>query len=119
MDKFKHCNNCNASWNSLEDFICDKNVHLTGYQVNSNDPGKGLFLFIHDTRECQSTLAVKVEHINNYLHSDNPLIPFTPFKSHCPAYCVDQNNLNACQNKLCKGSTIRQMLQEILKKKAA
>lgn len=114
MKAYKQCLNCLKTWSTFSEFLSDTQVHLSGYQVHATDPGKGLFLFMHASADCQSTLAVKVEDIflNMQKKREVPK-PFRVYGPHCPGLCDEIANFGNCNNSLCKGNTIRKILNEI------
>lgn len=110
-EDFKSCPKCQAVWTSRDQFLRDADVELIGYQVNLMHREKGLFLFNHNT--CHTTMAIKVANMESLYHG--PVYSENMSRTDkCPAYCMDKNNLAACENS-CSYAHIRQLLQIIMK----
>ncbi len=59
---FKQCPLCGKVWNTIDEFLSDKELHLNGYQGNMKRllDGRerfGLLLFTHCNEQCGTTLA--------------------------------------------------------------
>ena len=59
---FKQCPLCGKVWNTIDEFLSDKELHLNGYQGNMKRllDGReqfGLLLFTHRAEQCGTTLA--------------------------------------------------------------
>lgn len=106
-------------WDTFERFISDKDIYLSGYQAHATDPGKGLFLFAHDVRDCFSTLVIKVETFQEIIDRTQKLEPFLVSQENCPGYCENVTELRPCHNVNCKGNAIRQMMVDIINLKKA
>jgi hypothetical protein len=107
---FKKCSKCGMEWNSIEEFLSDPDVVLTGYQVHFEDLKTGLLLFNHN---CGTTLGLTVD---NFTHLYNGEI-FTECMAgteHCPELCFNKRNLNPCSQK-CECTYVREILQIIKK----
>ena len=106
---FKICSSCGFIWNSRQQFLCDPQTELIGYQVNFRRINHGLFLFNHDS--CKSTIAVKAEYFfdlyNGIIYQERQT-----GKKHCPGYCLHNSELSPCPAK-CECAFVREILQII------
>lgn len=107
---FKLCKVCNRQWESRASFMADDEIRLIGYQANSVDVGKGLFLFNHS---CEATLSIEAREFADLYHG-----PIYRDKksgtSECPGYCLFSNDLHPCPVR-CSCAYVREILQ-LLKK---
>jgi hypothetical protein len=60
---FKRCPLCSKEWKTIEAFLGDGHVRLSGYQWNKKKireghEANGLLLFSHSVMECGTTLAI-------------------------------------------------------------
>ncbi len=107
---FKICPTCSGHWKTLEDFLADPELELSGYQVNFADLKGGLFYFTHLPGNCGTTLAVPVGAFAGL--SKRPMLA-----SHgrqpdgCPGLCV-RNELNPCPVE-CECIWVREVMQII------
>ena len=108
--EFKMCKVCQKSWASREEFIADNEIMVIGYQVNSVNLGKGLFLFNHS---CDGTLSIQVEAFADLYMG--PIYTEKKLGSEsCPGYCQYQSNLKPCPEK-CECNFVRVILQILAK----
>jgi hypothetical protein len=110
-ESFKICPTCSKHWKTLEDFLADPELELSGYQVNFSDLTGGLFYFTHLQENCGTTLAV-------------PVMEFTVLSSHpvltrrktvpgsCLGLCVRRNEIGPCPVE-CECTWVREMMQVI------
>ena len=110
---FKKCNMCMKSWDELNTFLADKDLHFCGYQASPDDPAKGLFLFNHIIPDCQTTLAIKVGLFQDGLNQKIHFKRFQPHGEGCPGFCANEDNLQSCPNTACNGRVIRELIQKI------
>ncbi|WP_108650455.1 hypothetical protein [Dongshaea marina] len=109
MQGFKKCSMCSHQWKTRAEFIADPYVILIGYKADFQNLDEGLFLFTHQTGECQSTLALEVGGFKDLYHG----ALYTERKAggpECPLYCQDVNQLVRCQAK-CECAYIREVMQ--------
>ena len=111
-EPFKICNMCEKKWNTENDFIEDPNLVIIGYMSNLKKIYQGLFLFNHEIEGCGSTLAIKVELFKSVIDSSIESLPVErPIG--CLGYCLDQDNLDLCDQSDCRGYVIRKGLSEL------
>jgi len=108
---FKECPNCKTIWDHFEDFITDRALTQSGYQVNFVNLKKGLFLFTHS---CHTTFSVEVDAFSSLY--EGPVFT-TPLHGHnrCPSYCLYETILDRCPME-CECAFVREIIQ-ILKAK--
>ena len=108
---FKVCPTCSKPWNTLEDFLSDPELELTGYQVNFAELEGGLFYFTHEHETCGTTLAIPVKQFTNLsnrpflaLHGEQPKC--------CPNLCMRAGSMDPCPVE-CECGWVREIMQLI------
>jgi hypothetical protein len=109
---FKICPTCSKSWKTLEAFLADPELELSGYQVNFADLKGGLFYFNHLHRDCGTTLAVPVGAFTAL--STRPILTSRGKQpeSGCSALCVRRGELEPCPVE-CECVWVREIMQTI------
>ena len=103
---FTHCNVCNYTWYSRQDFIVDRDIEIIGYQVNFKKLEAGFLYFNH---RCGNTIVLSA---NRFVDLYNGPI-FEEAKTgtdECPGYCLNKEELRACRAK-CECAYIREIIQ--------
>jgi len=116
---FKTCPTCSKHWKTLDDFLADPELVLSGYQVNFTDLKGGLFYFSHVHSDCGTTLAIPVKEFT-CLSVRNMLASRGEQPNCCPSLCVRQGALDPCPTE-CECVWVREIMQVVLnwKKQAA
>jgi len=62
---FKNCSLCGKMWKTKDAFLTDDSIRLEGYQYNrlkvlAGLPPCGLLIFTHLTKNCGTSLAIRV-----------------------------------------------------------
>ncbi len=105
LEIFKECSNCKFVWGEREKFLADKEIVLSGYQVNFQHLREGLFLFNHS---CGTTMAIRAQEFADFYKG-----PF--FKKRfsgsdtCSEYCMNEHELQLCPIK-CECAAVREIL---------
>jgi hypothetical protein len=115
MEKFKRCRRCGREWETRNDFLIDKNLVFTGYQINLLDLTKGLFLFNDNVDGCETTLAVPVQLFSDLYDGKVPSVRKIG-QSECEGRCLNEHDLETCQAD-CECAYIREIMQIIKKYK--
>ncbi|MCC7299888.1 MAG: hypothetical protein IT583_02285 [Verrucomicrobia bacterium] len=114
-DPFKICPNCKTVWQTLEVFLSDPQLELTGYQVNFADLKGGLFYFTHDHDLCGTTLAIEVKAFVPL--STRPILASRGEQPECcPELCVRAGSLDSCPLE-CECLWVREIMQTIQESK--
>ena len=108
---FKLCPTCSKPWETLEDFLTDSELELSGYQVNFADLKGGLFYFTHLPNNCGTTLAIAVNEFVS-LSTRPMLTSHTDKPACCPDLCVRQGALDPCPVE-CECIWVREIMQTI------
>jgi hypothetical protein len=113
---------CHSDWSDFALFLKDHHLTFQGYQAHPREPLKGLFLFNHQTNNCETTLSISVDkfshNLSDQLTKFSKSISFQPFTPHgegCPGHCAVETNLEPCPNGSCNGKIIRDLMQIIKK----
>jgi len=109
MNAFKKCTCCGFSWLSREQFLCDTQVELVGYQVNFNNLRLGFFLFNHLT--CKSTIAIAAGRFID-LYNGPVFAERLTGSDSCPGYCLHDDILQPCTAR-CECAYVREILQVV------
>jgi len=109
---FKRCS-CGSEWKTLDEFISDKNLTLSRYQVNFKNIDLGILLFNH--KDCGSTIGVNAYKFKE-LHSGPIFRVRLTGENVCPGYCFHVEEISPCPNP-CECSWIRDVMQIIKTKK--
>ncbi len=105
-----------TKWSDHTEFLSDKEVKYIGYQANFKSPLKGLFMFLHSSRGCNTTLAFKIKDFADTIGVIVPdKGPLRPESHNCQKYCLNQEEVRSCSNEGCPGIVIREMIDKILK----
>ena len=108
---FKVCQNCNASWDTIDKFLSDPKTVLAGYQVAFEDLEGGIFLFSHQQEGCLTTLSIPVTDFLSL--NDRPLLDKREHQRCIGSeFCQHQNDLSP-KPKDCECLWVRNILQII------
>lgn len=110
---FKKCS-CGSEWQTIDEFISDKDLVLLGYQVNFKKLELGILLFDH--KKCGSTIGVKAYEFRK-LHRGPIFKARLTGEDTCPGYCLHSEELAPCPNP-CECSWVRDIIQIINMKKS-
>ncbi|NOU36482.1 MAG: hypothetical protein HOO88_06900 [Kiritimatiellaceae bacterium] len=114
-EPFKICTTCSKHWETLEDFLADPELELSGYQVYFEDLKGGLFYFTHLHENCFTTLAIPVKAFTGL--SNRPMLASRSDKPVCcPDLCVRKNELDPCPVE-CECIWVREIMQIIRDRK--
>lgn len=108
---FKICTTCSKAWETLEDFLSDPEVSLTGYQVYFEDLGGGLLCFTHLHENCFTMLAIPAKEFTK-LSSRPFLASHGKQPACCPGLCMRQGALEPCPVE-CECLWVREVMQVI------
>lgn len=106
---FKICTNCSFHWDSLLDFIRDKNLELNGYQASFNDAHEGLFLVTHNVAGCGTTLAIPAGSLKSLYNGPEHTIHMA-YTERCDGHCMYEDDAELCSN-ACDMKWARDILQ--------
>jgi hypothetical protein len=112
---FKMCNICQTKWASRDDFLCDPDIELVGYQVHFEELTAGIFYFNHS---CKGTLAFYANDFMD-LYAGPVFSERATNSDACPGYCLHKEKLESCPAQ-CECASVREVLSIIkqwLKKK--
>ena len=110
MEKaFKICPNCSYRWNSMTDFIRDRNLELNGYQASFNDTHDGLFMVTHNMAGCGTTLAIPAKSLTSLYDGPEHMIHMA-FTDRCDGHCMYEKDYAPCF-KECDMKWARDILQ--------
>ena len=110
-EAFKICPFCHQAWPTLEEFLSDPELRLTGYQASFEDLLGGLFMFTHISEKCGTTLSIPVQKFVSL--SDRPIVSKRTEQTECcPQICQHKNNLGPCPVE-CECTWVREVLQKI------
>jgi hypothetical protein len=111
-ESFKTCPHCGTTWQTLEDFLNDPALELSGYQVHFVELENGLFYFTHHTERCGTTLAVPVQAFTT-LTRRSFLAPCGHLAADgCSKLCVRGDTRTPCPAE-CECGWVREVMQEI------
>lgn len=99
---------CGTAWHERMDFLLDRTLELTGYQVDFDNLNMGLFFFTHKQKSCFSTLSVRAKEFYDL----NPGKRYTERRTQqedCPTYCLYRDNFEKCEAK-CECAFVRDLL---------
>jgi len=110
-EAFKTCPNCQAVWQTMDDFLSDPELKMNGYQVHFDNLEGGLFFFTHHRDGCFTTLAIPVTAF--LALNDRPLLA-TRDKQLChnSDFCARQGTLMPHPAE-CECAWVREMLHTI------
>jgi hypothetical protein len=108
MLNFKKCPNCEYEWPRQDDFLCDPNLQMAGYQVHHTEVESGLLLFNHS---CRSTIAISVESVKN-LYNGKVYKRQASGTKECPDFCSHKDNFEFCPVE-CEFAYVREIMQII------
>lgn len=106
---FKTCSSCGTTWQSMKQFLEDKELVVEGYQASFSDSMDGLFLMTHSCEDCGSTLALKTGLFRELYHGPE----FTEHRTNmpgCDGHCLNENDLEPCDQE-CDMRWVRDVLQ--------
>lgn len=110
-DPFKICPLCGTVWNTMDEFLSDPSLELSGYQVHFAELEKGLFYFSHITEQCGTTLSVPVQAFTEL--SDLPFLHRGKRRPEgCPGFCLRKKELTPCPEE-CECAWVRNVMQAI------
>ena len=107
---FKVCPHCHYEWTARNELLADPSAPVIGYQVNYDDPEKGLFLFNHDAPQCGTTMAVAAGEFTD-LH-DGPRFKQRRDDTVCPGQCLHKDDFNPCPVE-CECAYVRDVLNKV------
>ena len=108
---FKICPTCSKSWETLQDFLADPELELSGYQVNFADLKGGFFYFSHLHETCGTTLAIPVKDFTGL--SNRPMLTSRGTQPDCClGLCVRRNEIGPCPLE-CECVWVREIMQII------
>jgi len=115
---FKVCPNCEAVWQTMDDFLADPEMEQAGYQVNFVDLKGGLFYFTHHRDGCGTTLAIPVGKFTSL--SARTLLAARGEQpgGKCPGSCVRKGDMDPCPVE-CECVWVREVMQVIKERKTA
>ena len=108
-NSFKTCTTCSYHWDSLSDFIRDRNLELNGYQAAFNDAQEGLFLLTHNAAGCGTTLAIPAKSLISLYEGPEHMIHMA-FTDRCDGHCMYENDYKPCFNE-CDMKWARDIIQ--------
>ena len=105
---FKKCSMCETLWQTREEFLCDPEIELIGYQVDFRELVAGFLLFNHT---CGTTLSLRVESFRDLY--DGPVFSERRTgQDECPEYCLHSDELRPCSLG-CECAFVREIIQII------
>jgi hypothetical protein len=105
---FKVCPQCGRVWETLEDFLADEHLRVTGYQARLEDFQRGWYLFNHLGPDCLTTLAVPVVAFEPLFAAPRPARSLAGTRA-CECRCLTPEDLGRCQAD-CTGAPYREVL---------
>lgn len=110
-EPFLICPLCDFSWPNRQSFLADPSTLLEGYHVNFDELDRGLLVFRHLCRACNTVFRIEVrKFLDLYrgpVHSERKTL-----QKECPGYCVCREQLAPC-TVLCECAFVRAILQQI------
>jgi len=105
---FKQCS-CGQAWHTSEEFLSDPNIHVSGYMAHFDELILGLFIFQHNLKGCDTSLAIKAGAFTDLYKGEvfNKRLKGT---DDCPDYCSNESQLELCPAK-CECAWVREVLQ--------
>lgn len=110
-EPYKVCPFCKQAWGSIDEFLSDPELILSGYQVAFEDLFGGLFMFTHMHEGCGTTMSVAVMKFTSL--TNQPILKKrTEPSEKCPGMCMRQNDLSPCPVE-CECNWVREVLKKI------
>jgi len=108
---FKICPMCSTVWETRDDFLRDKSLHINGYGADFEKLEWSLFYFTHSKEGCLSTLAIEAGKFLD-LCSEKKFIKRRTGQDDCPGYCLEKDQLDRC-SAMCECAFNREVIQII------
>ena len=102
---FSVCSNCKFVWQNRDQFLCDPEVTIIGYQVHFKDLMTGLFLFNHS---CKGTFSLQVNAFRD-LYSGPVFQERATGSDSCPGHCLHKSQLAPCPA-ACECAFVREII---------
>lgn len=107
-ERFKDCSLCGFCWKTRQDFLCDPDIEIIGYQAHFEALVAGTFLFNH---ACRTTLAVPAGEFQDLY--DGPMFRTRATGGEdCPGHCLNRHDLSPCRAE-CECAYVREIVQII------
>jgi hypothetical protein len=106
---FKVCSKCGRAWHTQEDFVCDADLEVNGYQAAFGDPDEGLILVTDQRDSCGTTLGVEAGTLRP-LYRGPDYRELCTGTDLCEGLCVDEHRLEECSAP-CAMAWVRVVLQ--------
>ena len=113
---FKQCGACKKVWNSVDDFIYDKNVKVLWLQVIPGYPDANCIIFEH--RSCGSTISVLTPKIRHLLKREFNYTEDLYGTDDCNGHCNTRDTMAACE-KECVNAQDRELARLLVSLKWA
>ena len=94
---FKQCGACKFEWNSVDEFINDKNVKVLWLQVIPGFPDANCIIFEH--RGCGSTISVLSTKLRHLLKREFNYTEDLYGTDECNDFCNTRDTMAACDKK--------------------
>ena len=111
MESYKECHMCSRQWSDREEFLCDPEIEVVGYQANFVELEKGLFIFNHTKQDCGNSLAIEAREFTD-LHDGPMFKERKEDEPDCPGYCYRESSLDPCPQE-CECAYVRDILQKV------
>lgn len=92
---FKLCSGCGYEWLTMEEFILDQRLTVTGYQAVFGEVEYGVYMLTHARPECMSSISVSVGMFSRLRPHQQYEAGFLDPK--CESRCFSQQDLAPCK----------------------
>ena len=92
---FKICPVCGQDWRCRDTFLDDQELNFNGFQPDFSSIEEGIFYFTHETPQCGSTMALKVE-IFLPLFKGRRYQENKQRSEECSVKCLNRQDLDRC-----------------------
>ena len=113
---FKKCGACKYIWNSLDEFIHDKNVKVLWLQVIPGFPHANCIIFEH--KGCGSTISVLTIKLHSLLKREFDFTDDLYGTEKCNDFCNTRDTMAACDKK-CVNARDRELARMLVSLKWA
>lgn len=93
---FKVCGKCGFVWETVEQFVLDKQVRVTSYRAVLSKAEDGVYVFTHETSGCWFDFVMTVESFASIYDGPRGLeLKF--MNPECDGHCFLEKDLEPCK----------------------